>query len=193
MKQIVILSALLIFILQFFIHAELKLPSEPVAPSIAEPPSDVTLASSKKTYPYKVSVIMGNGKTNVYTISLPDNEMTFISEKNGGNSKDTISFTNLLKVDFLRWKGYSQKDGSTIFYPIKTRITLKDDSYFDCAYYIEELGKIPSKTWKGESTLYSYFYEYRVKGIWKNSGRKELSYPETHPPAQCLKSILFYQ
>lgn len=168
----------------------LEPPKDPSVPEVAIPSSDIELRTTRNISSLRTMAVFGDSSTNILYLRLAATEFDLIAEAAGETKKIRVTLTNLSRLDFLSWKGFPQKDGGTIFYPLRTRITLKDGSSFECSYYLREFGKIPARTATGDLTLYSYFYEYREKGRWKNSGKKELTYPETHPAPKCVKSLI---
>lgn len=169
-------------------------PKMPTDPAFDESTVQFDVSAQKAVgFPYRCASVTVGERTNTGVIFLLASDMTFFFEKNGKQYKNICAITNLSSIEFQRWKGYLQKDGSYIFYPIYTKITLKDDSAFNCTYYLEQFGKLEFKNLIGLTKLYSFFYEYRNSSGWQNSGKKERSYPETHPPRGCLRKLIFLQ
>jgi len=196
MRRILFLTAALFLFCAFRTNAPLTLPREPVAPAIDIPADpgvkDVGLGGKPKGEPFEVSVVFADGRTNPCTVYLLKKEMTFFFEKDGSQYKSSCPVPRIAGVEILQWKGYVQEDKSTwAFYPVRTRVTLKDGQDFVCEYFIEEFGKVPCLDRIGQTTLYSYYYDYRVKGAWRNCGKKDKAWPETHQPGRVVKKIVF--
>jgi hypothetical protein len=192
MRFILFLLPLVTFFFSSILMSQIAEPIVPTAPIIVDPLTQFDSSMQKSSGPpTRCDVLVVGEGTNRGTISFPSSAMTFYFEKNGKPFNQTYFLTNLESIHFLKWKGYKQKDSSYIFYPISTRVSLKDGSSFTCSYYLESLGKLEHKSFLGSTILYTYFYEYRSGGQWQNSKKKELTYPETHPPKGCLLKIIF--
>ncbi len=192
MKNLFFLFPFITFVFVSSLFGQVTEPVDPISPVINEPSVQFDASAlASKGIPFRCCVVVVGERTNIGTVFFPTAEMTFYFEKNGKPYQNTFPMTNLESIEFLKWKGYRQKDGSFIFYPLSTRVSLKDGSTITCTYYLESLGKLEYRNLTGSTALYAYFYEYRSGGLWQNSKKRELQYPETHPPHGCLKKLIF--
>ena len=198
MRRLLLLAASSLLLFAFRTNAPLTLPKEPIAPKLEAPTDpkvgDVNLVSSRipAGNPVDAKVIFTGGKTNDCALYLAKKEIIFFFDKDGSPYKKSVAVPAIASIEFLQWKGYRQEDKTTwIFYPIRTKVTLRDGLSFECSYYIEDFGKLGCVDRVGQTTLYAYYYDYRENGVWKNCKRKDKSWPETHQPVRVLKRIIF--
>jgi hypothetical protein len=116
---------------------------------------------------------------------------TSVDLPTGGGTR-SVALADLASIEFVRWQGQKRRNNEYAFYPSQVRVTLMDKSVIETSG-IRALGRLRLMTGGRRRTLYSYFFDYREKDAWKNSGQKEMAYPETNPHADTVVKIAFIQ
>ncbi|MCP4129896.1 MAG: hypothetical protein GY754_02660 [bacterium] len=172
-------------LVSLMLFAEVKAPDEPAVP-------DVFLnKNTKKTAAwYPVRIDFANKKYVEENLLFSSGSISFIVVTKGKTQIRKVAVSDISTLEFLKWKGEKINKKTYRFYPAKIRVTLKDKSAF--------LSKNPGPVFnrltveaKKKRMYYSYFYEYRVKGKWEYSKKKETGYPETHPHKETVVKIRF--
>ena len=179
----------LIFIFASPLYSQVKAPSSPSEPVIM---TNVSKNSTQiQGYPLNGTVIFADNTTNIGSVYLPYDHITFFFTQNKKEYKNTQNITNIKSITFQKWKGYKQNSNAYAFYPIETKIQLKNNISFTCTYFIKDFKKMIFVSLFGETKIYSFFYDYWEKGKWRNSKSKKKHYPEKHPLNACIKTIIF--
>jgi len=109
----------------------------------------------------------------------------------GGNRK--VHVDKIRSVEIICWKGREQGKGAYVFYPSSLRITLWDKSVYNCGN-IRYFNRIRFSESGGKGVnYYTYFYDYRKKKKWLNSGKSDISYPEKNPHEKTVVEIIFHK
>jgi len=192
MLQSIKYKSLILFLIFLFIvpiYSQVREPSPPSEPVFT------TNVSKNKTqlpgYSLNGTVIFADNTTNAGVLYLPYDHITFFFSQNKKEYKNTQNITNIKSITFQKWKGYKQNSNTYAFYPIETKIQLKNNISFTCTYFIKDFQKIIFVNLFGETKIYSFFYDYWEKGKWRNSKSKKKDYPEKHPLKPCIKKIVF--
>jgi hypothetical protein len=164
---------------------EMRLPSEPAVPGV-----DIGGGQGgEKEFTVAVVTVKGDAMTGSFMIQS-DTIVIEIGE-NGASVKKSLTLAAIDSIEFTRWRGIQRRKNEYVFYPSLTKITMADKKIYECARAVPALNRVLFKNFRGKRYLYAYFYDYRVKDKWKNSGESDLRYPETNPAAGTLVRITF--
>jgi hypothetical protein len=103
--------------------------------------------------------------------------------------KRSVPLAEISSIEFTRWQGQRRRNNEYAFYPSLIRVTLADKTVVESGAGIRMLYKLRLRTGERSRTHYSYFFDYREKNAWKNSGEKEMTYPEKNPHGETVVKI----
>ncbi|HOD13305.1 MAG TPA: hypothetical protein PLA65_16900 [Spirochaetota bacterium] len=107
----------------------------------------------------------------------------------GTAKKRPVPLAEIASIEFTRWRGQRRQKNEYAFYPSLIRVTLADKTALETGAGIRVLHKLRLRTGERSRTLYSYFFDYREKDAWKNSGEKDMAYPEKNPHGETVIKI----
>jgi len=166
---------------------ELHIPKDPDAPVV-----DIKGKNDKGTTDdVRVTVETVKGEAMTGSLILDFDALEINVMDNGAARKESIPVVNIDSIQFIQWHGTERRKNEFAFYPSQTRIIIKDKKVYTCGRNIPKLNKLLFKNFTGSRFLFSNFYDYRKKNMWKNSGEADMRYPETNPPAGTLLRIIF--
>lgn len=101
----------------------------------------------------------------------------------GNNSagKKSVPIAEISCIEFIRWQGQKRRKNEYAFYHSEIRVTLADKTAIQCKKNVRELNRLRLRNGDRTVSLFTYFFDYRDKDAWRNSGQKEMNYPETNP------------
>jgi hypothetical protein len=165
---------------------ELRIPRDPDPPAV-----DIKEKDKGKPEDNRVTVETMKGEPMEGSLIL-DFDLLDIEVMDGGAArKESIPLAGIDSIEFIQWRGSERRKNEFAFYPIQTRIIMKDKKVYICGRNIPKLNRLMIKSAKGSRIMFSYFYDYRKNNAWKNSGEADMSYPETHPSPGTLVRIIF--
>lgn len=163
-----------------------RAPNEPAAP-------DVDMEKKKRPdgdgVPATVEMATGEKMTGVLVITFDSLEIE--TAEAGGSRVTAVPLGAIDSIEFIRWAGKELRKNEFAFYHAAARITLTDKKVIESVRNIPALNRLVFKDAKGSRRLYSFFYDYRKDGTWKNSGKADIAYPETNPHGDALVRIMF--
>jgi hypothetical protein len=106
-------------------------------------------------------------------------------------AKKQVALADISSIEFVRWRGQARNKNEYAFYHSEVRVTLADKTVVLSAMNIRALNRLRVRNGDRVRSLYTYFLDYRDKDAWRNSGQKEMKYPETNPHADTVVSITF--
>jgi hypothetical protein len=166
---------------------EMRLPAEPSVPGV-----DIGGAKGQGgEKELAVTVVTVKGESMTGSIIIKSETLEIEIDENGASVKKALPLAAIDTIEFSRWRGMQRRKNEFAFYPSLTKITMTDKKIYECARAIPALNRLLFKNYRGKRFLYAYFYDYRVKDRWKNSGEQDLRYPETNPLAGTLLKITF--
>lgn len=104
-------------------------------------------------------------------------------------AKRSVPLAEIASIEFTRWQGYRRRKNEYAFYPALVRVTLADKSVVASRANLRMLYTLRLRTGDRVRTYYSYFFDYREKDAWKNSGEKGMDYPQSNPNADTVVRI----
>ena len=165
---------------------ELRTPQDPDVPAV-----DIKEKDRVKAADIRVTVVTMKGEPMEGSLILDFGLLDIEVMDGGAARKESIPIAGIDSIEFIQWHGTERRKNEFAFYPARTRIIMKDKKEYMCGRNIPKLNKLMFKNVKGSRFIFSYFYDYRKEGVWKNSGEADMRYPETNPPAGTLLRITF--
>jgi hypothetical protein len=162
-------------------------PKEPAAP-------DVDIVQKKGKHDetgVPATVVTAGGVTSTGSLSLPFASIEVEGMENGASRKTVLPLDRIDSIEFTLWQGRERRKNEFAFHPVRARIVLTDKKTIESTRNISALNRVMFRGQKGARQLYSFFYDYRKNGAWKNSGKADMAYPETNPLAGTLVKISF--
>lgn len=167
---------------------------EPRIPRDPDPPT-VDIKEKNRVKPEDVAVtvetVKGEPKDGLLILDFDQLEIEVMYA--GAVRKESIPVASIYSIEFIQWHGTERRKNEFAFYPVRTRVILKDKKEHIREGNIPELNKLMLKTARGNRSLFAYFYDYRKNNVWLNSGVADMRYPETNPPAGTLLRITFHR
>jgi hypothetical protein len=106
-------------------------------------------------------------------------------------AKKSVPLAEISSIEFVRWQGRKRRNNEYAFYHSEIRVTLVDKTAIQCKKNVRELNRLRLRNGDRTGSLYTYFLDYREKDAWRNSGQKEMNYPETNPHGATVVRINF--
>ncbi len=166
--------------------------AEPAEPK--KPDDPVIGTSSKKDgsgTDFEVTVITAKGEriTGFFLAGAAIVEAE-VAEK-GGVVKKNIPLSAIASVEILRWQGKPVRKEEYVFRPARIKMTLADKTVYECVNDIRLFDRMRVRALNRVRAVYAYYYDYRSKNRWKNSGKEDMRYPETNPHGDTVVQIIF--
>jgi hypothetical protein len=182
------INVLIIILASVMAAADPRPPAEPTDPVV-----DFSAPSSTASQflVFSASLISATGQRMSGSLLLKFDSIGIDIGKNGSVEKRKIEILRIKRIDFIEWKGKSLGNNGFVFYPSRTRFTLQDGESHVCDHDIGVLNRMLFKDSGGTRAVYTYFYDYRKQGVWENSGRPEIDYPENNPLEDTIVTIIF--
>jgi hypothetical protein len=167
--------------------ADPRLPDNPDAPKV-----DVNEQKVKEKYQnYQVSLINAKGEMKSGSLMLTFDSIDVNISDTGANEIRKISLSSIDSIEFIRWKGTEVRKNAFVFYPSQINILLSDKKTIECFSNIKQLNKLGLRDGKRIHNAYAYFFDYREKNVWRNSGQADMLFPETNPHENTVVRITF--
>jgi hypothetical protein len=149
------------------------------------------MVEMKKGFSIQGKFVTGANVTNSGTLKLRNSALTLFPRSGSVIIRKKIAISELESITILEWKGSEISPGVWIFTPYKFRIDPRKNPSFVSSGRINELESFSCSSGTRDFTVFSCFYDRRHKGTWALTGKKDIKWPEAHPPQECVKSIIF--
>ena len=106
-----------------------------------------------------------------------------------GPARKSVPLAEISFIEFVRWQGQKRGKNEYLFNPVRIRVTMTDRTVIESRINTRALYRLRLKTGDRTRTLFPCFFEYREKDAWKNSGEKDVKYPETNPNGETVVKI----
>ena len=161
-------------------------PKDPVSPSV-----DVGGKEAGGQSWVRAALVRAHGERIEGELLVSFASLDLVMTTDKGSAKKSVPLASISSIEFVRWKAQKRRNNEYAFYHSETRVTLADRTVMTGAMNIRALNRLRVKSGDRVRTLYTYFFDYRDKDSWKNSGRKEMEFPETNPNGDTVVSITF--
>ena len=171
------------------IFADPRIPDTPFQPRVDINETRHALGD----HTYRVSLINARGDKRSGLLALKTDFIDIDVSDHGSVEKRKVSIASIDSIEFKKWKGTEGRGNEFLFYPAQIKITLADKKIIECRSDIKILNRLTLIDGKNSVSQYTYFYDYRENNAWRNSGRSDLSYPETNPHEDTVLQIVFFR
>lgn len=175
-------------------------PSEPIAPTVAEPQVDAVAkpTRNKKNTPPAKAVPVSNLRLRIHLgdKSILLAEATLPATYSFTHKKGQVQYNQTVRIEDVRElvienyrarKVSSGKDGDVFeFEPAQVRIELKDGQSFRLQYLFKELRKIRARNADGSFSVFAFFADtYKTRSGWQERAGEDflMQTRRTHPAA----------
>ncbi len=178
--------AILITLPLLLVAAEEKAPGpkDPVSPS-----ADFSGKEGDRQHAVRAALVKARGERLEGELFLAFTSLNLSVAGTGGAKIRTVPLAGIAAIEFVRWQGRKRRDNEYAFYPTRIRVTLADKTVIESGINTTSLYRLRLRTGGRTISLYTFFFEYREKDAWKNSGEKTMAYPETNPHADTVVRI----
>jgi hypothetical protein len=161
-------------------------PKDPMPPS-----ADLRGKEGERQSWVRASLVRARGDRLEGELSVSFPSLNLSVEGTGGAKNRTVTLVEITAIEFTLWQGRMRRKNEYAFYPVRMRVTLADRSVIETGMNTLEFHRLRLRTGERTRTYYTYFFDYREKDAWKNSGMKDMKYPETNPLGDTVVKIIF--
>ena len=180
------LSVAFVFIFSLSGFGQVKEPVEPQSPGVE---FNSFSDKDKKATAGRCSIRFAGGQVLTGTADFAASYIEYKTDEKKSNIRK-LDVTELKRIEFLQWKPVPKGADTFLFSPSMILIH-KTDGMNESSQGISNINSVVLKSRGRIIRCHFCFYEYRRKGRWINSGKRDFAYPETKPLKDTVISIDF--
>lgn len=179
--------------------AQPRAPQPPVRPTLspAAPSKAVTPSEAPELAQVKGQVRLRDGAVFTGKLGVPRGKLELVHKRDGQFFALALEWAEIHSLSFLKWKKSAEPEAADAtcfrFSACEIRLVTKQDRAYTIVKPVPEFDRFALTSTDGQTTFYSYFLDFLVRGAWKNAKTATTATVEGKPNPRCIAEIIFLE